>query len=242
MNKLLVFLSVIIVTFGLVDMTNAELVTRGYGTLTTGGDAYKLIYDTELNITWLDYTNTAGSNTWYAQTAWASGLQVEFEGQILNDWRLPSVDESVISIIPDVGWKGPDQDGNYDYSQGYNMTNSEMGHLFYISLGNLGYYDTDGNYPQSGWGLANTGPFENLYGEPTNTQWYWSGTERSTNPEQAWIFYFYDGEQSIDGKSINVPWAIAVLDGDVVVPIPGAVWLLGSGFIGIVWIRKKFKK
>ncbi len=30
-------------------------------------------------------------------------------------------------------------------------------------------------------------------------------------------------------------------DSGTVIPLPGAVWLLGSGFIGLAGIRKKFK-
>ena len=40
--------------------------------------------------------------------------------------------------------------------------------------------------------------------------------------------------------SFNYRWA--KFDGGTPVPIPGAVWLLGSGLIGIVGIRRKFRK
>jgi hypothetical protein len=37
-------------------------------------------------------------------------------------------------------------------------------------------------------------------------------------------------------------YAMAVHPGDVsAVPVPGAVWLLGSGLLGLIGIRKKMK-
>ena len=57
-------------------------------------------------------------------------------------------------------------------------------------------------------------------------------------------FIIYLGDDFIDvNPSLNRPyWA---LDNIVLtenpVPVPGAIWLLGSGLIGIVGIRKKFK-
>jgi hypothetical protein len=147
-------------------------------------------------------------------------------------------------------------DGNYvisydgTTSEGWNITRSEMGYMFYMNLENTGYYDTDGFYVGDGnWGLNNTsfesvgpgGPrvsFQNL-----RPAVYRSGTLCSTcgSPNwYSWIFNFTDGYQGIDVPN-NHDYAWAVRDGDVV-PIPGALWLLGSGFIGIVGIRKKFKK
>lgn len=35
-------------------------------------------------------------------------------------------------------------------SEGWNITRSEMGYMFYMNLGNTGYYDTDGFYVGDG--------------------------------------------------------------------------------------------
>jgi len=96
-----------------------------------------------------------------------------------------------------------------------------MGHLYYTELGNAGGYDTSGNWngctisPPS-YCLTNTGPFLNL-----QTYTYWSGTEYSVYPNDAWAFYTNSGQQN-DLPKYNTPYglitaaaAIAVRPGDV---------------------------
>jgi hypothetical protein len=48
----------------------------------------RLIYDTDRDITWYDYS-TWGD--WFQVGSWASGLTVNFGGNIYNDWGLPSI-------------------------------------------------------------------------------------------------------------------------------------------------------
>jgi hypothetical protein len=176
---------------------NSALIDRGTG----------MIYDTDQGITWLDYTKSA--DTWSTQTAWAESLVVEFNGKIYDDWRLPTTDENLISPSANSrGYEGPNENGLYDYVYGYNMTNSEMGYLFYDSLKNIGAQATDGTFPSGELGLVNTGPFQNLQAYE-----YWSATDYMDSTDRAWDFEFSNGRQDGQGKD-GEAYALAVRDGD----------------------------
>ncbi|MDY6990728.1 MAG: DUF1566 domain-containing protein [Thermodesulfobacteriota bacterium] len=201
MKSALVFPWLMALVFGVVASANAALVDRGGG----------LIYDPDFDITWLQDTNYAQTSgydsddvmTWYEAMAWAEDL--EFAGY--DDWRLPDAHNSDGS--------GPDL--------GYNVTDSELGHIYYTELGNSAYGP-----------LENTGPFQNL----TTVDDYWTRTEQSV--PLVWVFDFDGGHQFYLGKgATNHAWAVR--DGDSwPVPIPAAVWLLSSGLIGLVGIKRRF--
>ena len=231
--KRLFFVTAITLAMGFSTLVHAALVDNGGG----------FIYDTDLNITLLqdayyantshyitpagrDVTTTAGLMTWDEATAWASGLTV---GGVTG-WRLPRT-----------------VDGPYVYGTdgtttgGYNITSSEMGHLYYIELGNTAF-------TQSGYAPpVNKGPFADLLSA------YWSGTEYATDSIFAWYFHFGIGSQSFCAKDYLDLFALAVHDGDVLgngivlpngppVPIPGSILLLAPGLVGLAAIRRRLKK
>ena len=114
----------------LVFSMQAQAALQNLGTDSLGN---RLIYDTDLDITWYDYTNVR--TNWQNQVDWADALTVTFGSNVYDDWRLPTA---------------LNQDGSGPCS-GYNCTNSEMGHLFYTALGNT-----------AGGTLQSTGDFQNL--------------------------------------------------------------------------------
>jgi len=97
MKNLHIALIATILIFALKAPVQANLIDRGNG----------LIYDDDLNITWLQDANLSGATmTWLAATSWADTLV--FQG--FDDWRLPVSDSSCT---------------------GNSCTESELGHIFY---------------------------------------------------------------------------------------------------------------
>ena len=218
------------------------------GTAHFEGSDYRLVHDDDLHLTWLDYSNLiaeASQNTWQNQVNWAdslnnpgiltytfnSGVNLDWSS---SQWRLPTAQNAPFAF----GYEGdPDNDGNYSYSAGYNLANSELGHLFYEELGNQSYYQTSGA-SNSNWGLENTSLFNEL--KPGN---YFTQTQFTGFSNLAWAFDLSTGEQNIEYKGSSL-YGIAVRSdsGLSQVPLPGAVWLLGIGMIGINSFRSRKKK
>ncbi len=247
MRKLFLCLSVVVLMTS--GVAQASLTT--IGTADYNGGTYKLIWDDDNNgnsLVWLDYTNVGSSgsgDTWDNQMSWASSLDTAlsvtwYDGVTVDwggsSWRLPNT----VDGLGKFGYEGPDENGNYDYTAGYNLFNSEMGHLYYEELGNLGWRDTDGNWDQPGWGLKNTGDFGNL----VRVDWYWFGTEYAINPSLAWVFAMKDGSQTNYDKTYN-EYGLAVRSGQVLVswvPVPSAIILLGAGLVWVAGIGRKRRR
>ena len=179
-----------------------------------------LIYDTDLDITWLsdaNYAMTSGYDSdglmnWSEATAWAAGLA--YGGY--TDWRLPT------TLQPDPTCSN--QGGLGSGYGGVNCTGSDMGHLFYTELGGTGF--TTSILTSLDPDLAK---FTNI-----QSNFYWSGSDYAPNaPYSAWYFYLYYGYQSNYTKGESL-YALAVRPGDVAaIPEPEtyAMFLAGLGLI-----------
>lgn len=221
----------LLASLGLSGVAQAALIDRGGG----------LIYDSTLDVTWLQDANYAmtsgydvdGKLTWAEATAWATSLSYNdtVRGVIYTDWRLPSV--------TDLGAPGPQQTmGGTDAGYNVDVNSSEFAHLYHVDLGNLSRYEGFTQRPV--FGLVNIDPFINF-----GTTAYWSGTENAANTAQAWYFAVDNGFQTTVAKTASYAtyYALAVRDGDVAavanVPEPQtlALMLAGLGLIG--WRAKR---
>jgi hypothetical protein len=187
-------------------LAQAELHDRGGG----------LIYDDVLDITWLqdaNYARTSGGDDngrmkWNQAMEWVQGLEYydSVRDVTWTNWRLPRI--------------RPSNGSNYVYDfsvdgttdRGFNTVsvNSELAHMFYVTLGNRGYAATDGSYPQQLYGLTNVGPFKNL--RPLA---YWAESEYEPFPGHAWGFIYLTGSQHAGVKDLEAFYGWAVRDGDI---------------------------
>lgn len=242
MKRMFMFIFALSIVFGLSAIAHAMLWDRGGG----------LIYDDVLKVTWLQDANLAATQTfgvpginsngtmsWSTAGEWVAAMNADkYLGY--SGWRLPTtVDGPYV-------WG---YDGNT--TAGYNTTTSEMGYMYYVNLGNEGYYAKDGTNPL-GWGLTNTSFESGGPGGPTvsfqNLQpyFYWSGTKYSFYPGYAWLFAFGYGLQS-PGVTDGIIYAWAVHNGDVGdpvahAPVPATLFLLGGGLSGLAALRIKRNK
>lgn len=194
-----------------VNVARATLIDRGNG----------LIYDADMDITWLQdsrFAITSGYDDGYMtqQEAldWVNAL--DYAGH--DRWRLPTA----------LNVNGQEPGSHFNWTEG------ELGHLFFVELGNTGY-------PNPGWGLMNSGPFINL----TDVNGYWTSTLWSGSSTNAWVMSFGNGNQYPDFLSYWANWAWAVHDGDIganPVPEPATMLLLGTGIAGLAGFRFKREK
>lgn len=204
-NPQLVFLGIIL---SFVWSFSAQAALLGRLETSPGSGVFQAYYDTQLNITWAANANINGADTWHNQQAWASTLSI---GGV-TDWRLPNMDlDGLASTF--IGCHLSNQ------TQADCAANNEFGHLYFYGAGTM-----------FGEGISSTdpGPFSNV-----QASWYWS-LSIHTDPTRARTIQMLTGNQGASNM-VNQNWfAWAVHDGDVgVVPIPAAVWLLGSGLIGL---------
>jgi hypothetical protein len=231
----------LLVSASTIGTAQASLIDRGNG----------LLYDDVLNVTWLqdaNYAKTSGASTsglmdWATATAWAANLN--FDG--LSGWRLATNTPVSGGSSFNPGYQ---VNGSSDF--GYNITspNSELAYMYNVNLGLKDYYSTNfiyqptygifGNGTGTIYDQANIGLVQNL-----RSFSYWSGAENSAaghtagNPGIAWYFDASTGLQTSQFENAAF-FAWAVHPGDVsAVPVPSAVWLFGSGLLGLLGFKRR---
>ncbi|MBY0579075.1 MAG: hypothetical protein K2P57_08515 [Burkholderiales bacterium] len=155
------------------------------------------------------YIANPGVMNWFGAKAFVGYLNSShYLGQ--NTWSLPAADPNCAM---------------------YNCINSQLGSLFYNSLGGVAGSDIAITH-NSSYNL-----FMNVQGN------YWFGTEYASNPNYAWSFYNNYGGQLANNPKISYIWSLAMLPGNVVAPVPElgewAMMLAGFGLIGGIAKRRK---
>ena len=222
-----------------VPQAQAALVDRGGG----------MLYDTVLNVTWLQDANYAktsnydadGRMSWTQANTWAKNLNY---GGYSSGWRLA---RNTPVNGTQSGWKHSFS-ANGSTDRGWNITStfSELSYMYYVNLGLKGAFSASGAF-QSDFGVNGNGTYggQKDVGLVRNLQSdaYWSGTAYAPFPaDSAWGFYAGFGIQYNDLQSTGF-FAWAVRPGDVTVaavPVPGSVALLAGGLalLGVVTRRR----
>ena len=231
MKILLSLLLAVVTVFGLTLSAHATLIDMGDGTIKQIRD--DPTYGDGSTLMWLQEADLFNFGDWYDAMDWIAGLNSSnYLGY--NDWRLPKT----LPINGTTYDYALSLDGSTDF--GYNITspNSEMSYMFYVELGNLGYYDTSGSSPQPGWGTNEKSFFADL-----RDGLHFSATEYAPDTSKAWYFYFgWGATGSVSKDGDYRAWAVRDVSTPVPEPGTGTIFLLGSGLAGMVVLCRRRRK
>lgn len=228
--------------------------------LTAGvADGKNVVYSSVSNITWLADANLLGTlerTLGYDTTVNAIINASPVINDTPNGWDTPANSGShTLSAAADfnpaglqgfVSWFGAKAFVNYLNSINYagsnqwvlptaganpptdfNKPGSQFGELFYDELG--------GTVPGP---IPNTNFFSN---EERNSL-YWLNTELASIPNGAWAFHTCCGGSAVNTEKGSSFFVWAVAPGNLLaapVPVPGAIWMFGTGLLGLLGLKRR---
>ena len=170
-----------------------------------------LIYDTVLDITWAQPDTP---RDWDQANTWAALLTLGGA----TEWRQP-----YISVAAGAG---PFTGDPVDCSTASEVAcrDNELGYMFYQNL--------SGTFGQN---ILTSGDPDLALFPTLESEFYWFGTEFDS--DDAWYFNFNQGNQQIFDQTNQInSWAVHAGN---VVPVPAAVWLFGSGLLGLLGLARR---
>jgi len=175
-----------------------------------------LIYDSALNITW---AQPDALRTWNDANTWAAGLTL---GGVTG-WRLP-----YISVAAGAG---PLTSSPVDCRTATEVAcrDNELAYMFYQNL--------SGTYGSS---ILTSGDPDLALFPQLQSEYYWSGTEFVSG--DAWGVDFDNGDVDHGFNEFDEVLSWAVHEGNIgAIPIPPALYLFGTGLIGLIGIARRKK-
>ena len=213
-KKLVTAISIGLISLGLASSADAAL----FGRLpaTPDGTDYQAYYDNIANLTWLadaNYAKTRGYVTDHASDPDINSTD-SMQWSPANTWA------TNLNIDGVSGWRLPTSDECWND----NCTGSEMGNLFYNVLGG-----------SAGSSITTTHNDNYMLFSNVQSDFYWATTSTGT----AWPFDMSDGSQTRSHKNYSL-YSWPVQSGDIsTVPLPAAMWLFGSGIIGMIAVARR---
>jgi len=142
----------------------------------------------------------------------------------LMDWNTANTWAAGLTIGGVSGWRLPSADVNGDGT----VVDCNGGGVAGCADNEMGFL-----YWEEGITTINQTPFTDV-----RSGVYWSATGSSSDSSSAWALGFNMGQLATNSKtSTNYAWAVH--DRDVsAVPVPAALWLFGSGLLGLIGISR----
>lgn len=173
-----------------------------------------------------DFSNSyAGAASWYGAKAFVGYLNsINYAGSSV--WTLPSAGISPVS--------------------GFNQTSGQFGQLFYNTLGG----SANAGIPDTGYFTAESAAYhddssnddehaDSHSEDDSASRTYWQDTELNNNLRKAWQFDMANGFQNTAKKSSAKSYIWAFVPGNLVsVPLPSAAWMMLSGVIGFLGLKR----